>query len=277
MKEKEKKRMEIFIAVLVVLIVLIYFMIVMLRSVASEAGHKVDEYFIKNLEEFDSDYQEKFKKMNAMHAEEEKLQRQIKTLKNEMISFKTSPFYAPRPLARDVFIPIARYIDNDFFESYKIAKDKLQSIDKQEVIDNVIKKVNYTGDPVIYKACCGINEKLNFNALYDLCGISGAEQLDVLEECFDENENALLSKFSSKLVERSDFEVLKFVDYIKRVKQQHDPHVFVYVGINEEDYSNPERLIVCSEDSNICEGIKIVYQHNVYDYSIYKSRRKVGS
>ena len=33
----------------------------------------------------------------------------------------------------------------------------------------------------------------------------------------------------------------------------------------------------CKVDGNICEGVKIVYQNKVYDYSIYKSRRKVGS
>ena len=43
--------MEFFVAVVIVLLVLIYFMVVVLRSVVSEVNQKVNEYFLKNLEE----------------------------------------------------------------------------------------------------------------------------------------------------------------------------------------------------------------------------------
>ena len=130
--------MGIFVAAVIVLIVLIYFMIVMLRSVVSEAGHQVNSYFLKNLESYDAQFKEKFKQMNELKEEQETLNREVKSMKSELVSYKTSPFYAPRPLARDVYIPTARYIDNDFFEEYKIAKDKLLSINKQQVINNVM-------------------------------------------------------------------------------------------------------------------------------------------
>ena len=77
--------------------------------------------------------------------------------------------------------------------------------------------------------------------------------------------------------EDDDFDVLGFTDFLKHTAGKNDPHVFVSVAENEEDYSNEERKIVCLVDQNICEGLKIVYQNKVYDYSIYKSRRKVGS
>ena len=48
-----------YIAVVVVLVVLIYFMIVMLKSVTTEANQKVNSYFIKNLEEYDAIYKNK--------------------------------------------------------------------------------------------------------------------------------------------------------------------------------------------------------------------------
>lgn len=269
--------MGIFVAVVIVLAVLIYFMFVMLRSVISQASRRVNEYFVKNLEDYDERYREKLTDINKMYTEHEELSRELRSMKNKMVSYKTSPFYAPRPLGRDIYIPTARYIDNDFFEEYKIAKDKLLSIDKQEVIDNVIAKVPFTGDMERYDTACGILEKLNFDAVYDLCSSQKEEQLQILRECLSGAEQKLLLEYVTEMQEMEEFDILQFLDYVKKVRTDNDPHVFVNVGINEEDYSDSVRNIVCSIDTNICEGLKIVYQNKIYDYSIYKTRRKVGS
>lgn len=269
--------MGIFIAVIVVLVVLIYFMTVMLRSVVSESNQKVNGYFLKNLEMYDTRYREKVSSLSKINVEYEEVSRELRNMKNEMISYKTSPFYAPRPVPRDIYIPTARYIDNDFFEEYKIAKDKLLSINKQEVIDNVMDKVPFTGDMKIYNTVQGILKKLNFEAIYDLCSSTKEDQLQIIKESLDDEEMKLLCKYIENLEEDDDFDVLGFTDFLKHTAGKNDPHVFVSVAENEEDYSNEERKIVCLVDQNICEGLKIVYQNKVYDYSIYKSRRKVGS
>lgn len=269
--------MGIFIAVIVVLVVLIYFMTIMLRSVVSESNQKVNGYFLKNLEMYDARYKEKVSSLTKINVEYEDVARELRNMKNEMISYKTSPFYAPRPVPRDIYIPTARYIDNDFFEEYKIAKDKLMSINKQEVIDNVIAKVPFTGDMKIYNTIQGILEKLNFDAVYDLCSCEKQDQLEIIKECLDNEEQKLLLAYIEDMQEIDEFEVLGFIDYLKHTAWKNDPHVFVSVAENEADYSDEKRSIVCNVDQNICEGIKIVYQNKVYDYSIYKSRRKVGS
>lgn len=269
--------MGIFIAVLVVLAVLIYFMVVILKSVASEANGKVEEYFLHRIKDYDNRFDAKFSDMNEMYVEHELLSRRLKSVKNELVASRVSTFYAPRPIQRDIFIPTARYIDNDFFEEYKITKDKLLGINKQEVIDNVIAKTEYTGDMSKYQAVCSILDKVNFDAMYDLVSVDPDEQLQVMKECLEDKELEMLDSYMEEFTDEDEFEILGFSDYLKRIKEQNDPHVFVFVGINEDDYSNEERMIVCSEDDNICEGLKIIYQHKVYDYSIYKSRRKVGS
>ena len=269
--------MGIFIAVIVVLLVLIYFMTVMLRSVVSESNQKVNGYFLKNLEMYDTRYKDKVNSLRKLEVEYEDVSRELRNMKNEMISYKTSPFYAPRPVPRDIFIPTARYIDNDFFEEYKIAKDKLMSIDKQDVIDNVIEKVPFTGNITIYNTVQGIMEKLNFDAIYDLCSSTKEDQYRIIVESLDEEEQKLLSEYTQNMEDIEEFDVLGFTDFLKHIAWKNDPHVFVSVAENEADYSNPDRNIVCLVDQNICEGLKIVYQNKVYDYSIYKSRRKVGS
>lgn len=269
--------MEIFVAVVIVLLVLIYFMVVMLRSVVAEASRRVNDYFLKNLQDYDGRFKERIDTMNKMHEEHEELTRELRSMRGEMISYKTSPFYAPRPLARDVYIPTARYIDNDFFEEYKVAKDKLASIDKQQVIDNVIEKAAFEGDLSLYHTVEGILSKLNFDAMYDLCSIPKEEQMQILRECLEPKEQKFLFGYIEEMEELEEFDILAFVDHLKKLKLENDPHIFVNVGVNEEDYTDPERNIICSIDDNICEGLKIVYQNKIYDYSIYKSRRKVGS
>lgn len=269
--------MGIFIAVIVVLLVLIYFMTIMLRSVVSESNQKVNGYFLKNLEMYDARYREKVSSLSKINVEYEDVARELKNMKNEMISYKTSPFYAPRPVPRDIYIPTARYIDNDFFEEYKIAKDKLMSINKQEVINNVMEKIPFQGNIKIYDTVQSIMKKLNFDAIYDLCSSTKEEQLEIIKDCLDNEEQKLLLEYIEDMEEIDEFDVLGFVDYLKHVAWKNDPHVFVSVAENEADYSDDSRNVVCNVDQNICEGIKIVYQNKVYDYSIYKSRRKVGS
>lgn len=269
--------MGIFIAVIVVLLILIYFMTIMLRSVVSESNQKVNAYFLKNLEMYDSRYREKVSSLSKINMEYEETQRELKNMKSEMVSYKTSPFYAPRPVPRDIYIPTARYIDNDFFEEYKIAKDKLMSINKHEVIDNVLEKVSFEGDREKYDITQDILKKLNFEAVYDLCSSTKEDQFQIIKESLNAEEAKLLLEYIEDMQDIEEFDVLGFIDYLKHIAWKNDPHVFVSVAENEEDYSDADRGIVCSVDQNICEGIKIVYQNKVYDYSIYKTRRKVGS
>lgn len=263
--------MGLFVAVLIVLVVLIYFMLVMIRSVVNEVTHKVDSYFQENLQEYDTNYKEKIARMNQMHKDVEELSAEMRSMQNELLAYKTSPFYAPRPLARDVFIPTARYIDNDFFKEYKTAKDKLQSINKQEVIDNIIERFPYVGNVEKYNTVSGILEKLNFEAIYDLCNAQSKEQYQVLCETLEPEELVILNEFMEEAP--GDFNILDFIDYMKKVMRDNDPRLFVSVAENEEDLTDEKRGIICSTDPNICEGLKVIYQNKIYDYSIYKTRK----
>ena len=215
--------------------------------------------------------------LNKLNIEVEETSRELNSMKREMVSHRTSPFYAPRPIPRDIYIPTARYIDNDFFEDYKNAKDKLMSINKQELIDNVISKVPYTGDMERYQIALDILAKLDFDAKFDFVSITLEQQLQILDEVLDDTEKEIFKEYANEIDDIEEIDILGFIDYVRNIERINTPKVFVSVAENEKDYTNEERNIFCTEDSNICEGIKIVYQNKVYDYSIYKTRRKVGS
>ena len=266
--------MEFFVAVVIVLLVLIYFMVIVLRSVVSEVNQKVNGYFLKHLEIYDEQFEFKFTQMKEMNEKEEKMSRTLRSLERELEAYKVSPFYVPRPIPRDIYIPTARYIDNDFFVEYKITKDKLMSIDKQQVIYNVMDKVPYTGDIDRYNLACEIISDLDFEGMYNLCSVSSSEQMDILKEALTDEKGEMLSQYIDTLDEESQFDSLQFIDYVKTIRTIEDPHVYVSVGENELDYTEEDKKIICSVDSNICEGIKIIFQNKVYDYSIYKTRRK---
>lgn len=266
--------MEFFVAVVIVLLVLIYFMVIVLRSVVSEVNQKVNGYFLKHLENYDEQFENKFTQMKEMNEKEEKMSRTLRSLERELEAYKVSPFYVPRPIPRDIYIPTARYIDNDFFVEYKVTKDKLMSIDKQQVIYNVMDKVPYTGDIDRYNLACEIISDLDFEGMYNLCSVSSSEQMDILKEALTDEKGEMLSQYIDTLDEESQFDSLQFIDYVKTIRTIEDPHVYVSVGENELDYTEEDKKIICSVDSNICEGIKIIFQNKVYDYSIYKTRRK---
>ena len=266
--------MGFFVAVVIVLLVLIYFMFVVLRSIVAEVNQKVNGYFLKHLEEYDEQFASKLASIKEMNVKEERLARTIRSLEREKESYSVSPFYVPRPIPRDIYIPTARYIDNDFFVEYKIAKDKLMSINKQEVIYNVIDRVPYTGNLPRYELACDILSDLNFDVRYNLCSVPADQQLEVLKEAMTGDKAAVLDEFVDSLEVDEAFDSIKFYDYVKDIRKIEDPHVYVSVGENELDYTEEEKKIICSVDSNICEGIKIIFQNKIYDYSIYKTRRK---
>lgn len=266
--------MTFFMAVMIVLLVLIYFMVVVLRSVVMEVNQKVNTYFLKHLEEYDEQFAKKLSHMKEMNAKEEQMSRTLRSLEREVEAYRISPFYAPRPVPRDIYIPTARYIDNDFFVDYKIAKDKLLSIDKQEVIYNIIDKVPYTGNLERYQLACTIMEDMHFEVLYNLCSISADQQLEVLQYALVGDKLGILKEYLETVEEENTFDSIQFLDYVKKIRMAEDPNIYVSVAENEQDYTEEEKNIVCTVDSNICEGIKIIFQNKIYDYSIYKTRRK---
>ena len=189
-------------------------------------------------------------------------------------SLEVSRFYSPRPVMRDTFIPTARYIDNAFFEDYKKAKNLLV-MDKEEIIRNILEKFPYAGDRKKYEAARGILTTLNFQAVYDLCTVPESYQIAVLREELETEEKLLLEEFMDILQETAEkFNLMKFLNWLKQIVNRESPILVAYLGEQEEDYSYVADNVICQFDSNICEGIRIIYQNRLYDYSIYESRRK---
>ena len=267
--------LAVFAAIFLVMGVMIYFITLSLRIVTENASKKVNAYFLSKLQEYDDDFEEKLDELAQLQEEKEKLQQEIRILKMDYSAMQPSRFYKPRPVIRDSFIPIARYIDNGFFEDYKLAKTLLV-MDKEDIIRTIMEKFPYEGDMNRYEMAKRILEKLNFDAVYDLCSISEKDQLKLLDEELSDEEEGLFEEYAKEvnLDNARDFKILDFISWLKEIVNEESPILVAYVGDEAEDYSYISPFVSCQFDRNVCEGIRIVYQKRLYDYSIYESRRK---
>lgn len=263
----------VFIAVFVVLIVMIYFMTVSIQIVVEHSTKKVNAYFANKLEEFDQDFGEKIEKLNELEEEKSKLKQDIKALKLDKTNLKTSRFYKPRPIIRDIYIPTARYIDNEFFEDYKMAKNLLV-MDKDDIIRTVMGKFPYNGDIERYTLAKGISDKLSFEATYDIGTLEPRDQLLAIDEILEESEISMLEEYIGTISEWQDFDVLNFERFIDKICADESPILTAYTGEEGLDFTHIDPNIIAQYDDNICEGIRIIYQNRVYDYSIYQSRKR---
>lgn len=268
-----------FLAVFLVLGVMLYFIVISLRIVVENVSKKVNAYFADKLKDFDEDFNDKIREIEKIEAYRENLKREIHTLEMEQHNLQASKFFAPRPLIRDISIPLARYIDNDFFTDYKKAK-RLLDMDKGQIIKNVLDRSPYSGNDKRFKAANEIKKKLNFEAVYDLCTLYQTEQIKFLAEVFDEYEVSILEEYLKTVdgIEATqgerNFNILHFLNWIDQIINAESPVLTAYLGDEEEDYSDVAPNVECKYDANICEGVKIVYQNMLYNFSIYEARKK---
>ncbi len=267
--------LAVFAAIFLVMGVMIYFIALSLRIVTENASKKVNAYFLSKLQGFDEDFAEKLDELAQLQEEKETLKQEIRILKMDHRNMQPSRFYKPRPVIRDSYIPIAHYIDNGFFEDYKLAKTLL-TMDKEGIIRTIMEKFPYSGDMERYNLAQGILDKLNFEAVYDLCSLSEQSQLELLDEVLTPEELKMFEEYGeyARLDAVEDFNLLDFTSWLEQVINEESPILMVYVGDPEEDYSHISPYVKCQFDKNVCEGIRVVYQKRLYDYSIYESRRK---
>ena len=272
------KIIAMFLAVFIVLGIMLYFIVISLRIVIESVNKKVNAYFLSKLQDFDQVFNDKIREIEKTEEYRDTISREIHSLELERHTLQTSRFYAPRPLIRDVSIPMARYIDNDFFVDYKKAK-RLLEMDKQQIVKDVMARYPYKGNAKRYMAANSIKEKLNFEAVYDLCTLYQTEQLEFLLEVFTEEEKVLLEEYTS-LVNlggtqgERNFNLLHFLNWIEQTINEESPILTAYVGEEDEDFSQMNENVVCKYDANICEGVKIIYQNMLYNFSIYEARKK---
>ena len=152
-------------------------------------------------------------------------------------------------------------------------------MNKKTIIHNVMEQAGYVGNMDKYRAANSIKEKLNFQAVYDLCTLYQTQQIEFLREILENKERELFEEYMSTLqltgpLAERGFDVLHFMRWLEQVLNANSPYLTAYLGDRDEDYTDEDHFIHCDYDANICEGVKIVYQNMLYNYSVYEARKK---
>lgn len=259
--------------VLAVMVIMNGVMFYVLRMAVIVTGKQVDACFVRELEAYDGFLDQKGRENQQLEEEKKGLQKEITDMQGVMVSLKTSPFYAPRPVPRDLFVPSARYIDNDFFDNHKLVSDRMRGLDKGVIMRRIREKNPYAGDLERYRAACRILEVLQLDALYELATMEGSAQLKVLRESLEGEDRKLLEEYAD-VPEDGSFDGLRFVSWLREVRTAHDPGMYVRTGERRDDFSAYGQDVVTQYDGNISEGMKFIHQNKLFDFSIYRLRSK---
>ena len=250
-------------------------MFYVLRTAAFSAKRQAEACFVRELEDYGSFLEEKREENKKIEKKKEELKEEIREMEGVMMSLKTSPFYAPKVIPRELFIPTARYIDNEFFDNHKIVNDMMRHMDYQEIVDDIRQKYVYQGNMQDYMTACSILSILSMDVTYELCTVPPKTQLLVLRAFLGEDRLAsMLQRYVETLPGEEAFDVLDFRTYLREVRTAQDPTVYVRTGHEELTGVEPEEGLVHQHDENISEGLKIIYQNQSYDFSIYRLRSR---
>lgn len=264
----------IYIAVLLVMVVLNLFLAFIIWQMVSITGKQVQMHITRELENSSAAFDLKVEEFKQLENEKKRLQNEISSLEGVVLSLKTSPFYAPRPISRELYVPTARYVDNEFFDNHKLVNEMMKEVDQKEIIDRIRSRYVYAGNRKDYDTACEILKFLDMETVYNLCTISAEEQYRVLSEALKGRAGEFLEIFAESLQEDEEFDVLNFRTYIREVRTEQDPRVYVRTGDRETEGLDWDKDLVHQYDSNISEGLKIIYQNKVFDFSIYRLRSK---
>ncbi len=264
----------IFGAVLAAMIVLNLFMGFVIYQIVMITNRQVKKHVTREIEGCTETVDRKLEEIRQMEQKKEDLQHEISSLEGVVLSLKTSPFYAPRPIARELFIPTARYIDNTFFDNHKLVSDMMKGVDQKEIARNIRSLHAYTGNRQDYDTACRLLDFLGVDTAYELCTVSPQLQVETLKEALTGREAEMLEDFLGTLGEDEEFDSLSFRTYLREIRTEQDPSMYIRTGDRQMDCSGWGEDMVHQYDGNISEGLKIIYQNQSFDFSIYRLRSK---
>lgn len=260
--------------VLVVMFLMNGALFYVLRTAVLSTRRQVEACFVRELEDYNDFLEDRTRECNRIERKKNHLKKEIKEMEGVVLSLKTSPFYAPRPIARELFIPTSRYIDNEFFDNHKRVNDMMKNMDYQEIIRKIQQEHTYRGNRRDYDTACRLLEFLNMEMAYELCTLSSAVQLETLQDALEGDEKEMLDRFLASLLEEEPFDVLRFRTFIREIRTAQDPRMYIRTGEENIRFLESDVELVHQYDGNISEGIRIIYQNQSYDFSIYRLRSR---
>ena len=255
-------------AVLLVMLAMNGLIFYILRTAVRTTEHQVREHFSRELTVFGDTVEEKQRRSMELDSQISDMKKEADDMKEIIDVLKSSPFYRPHKNKGEKLAPLAHYVDRKFFENYRTAKDLMAVLDKKAIVEEVQRQVSYHGDRARYAQLCDLIDTLNFDTVYQLETVPAEEQLQVLDETLKEEQHELFLEYVKGLEKPLNFSVLSFLDWLRLQRSEEDPTLYVYTGEKQDNLDHMASDVKTCYDENICEGVRLVYQNQVYDYSI---------
>ena len=255
-------------AVLLVMLAMNGLIFYILRTAVRTTEHQVREHFSRELTVFGDTVEEKQRRSMELDSQISDMKKEADDMKEIIDVLKSSPFYRPHKNKGEKLAPLAHYVDRKFFENYRTAKDLMAVLDKKAIVEEVQRQVSYHGDRARYAQLCDLIGTLNFDTVYQLETVPAEEQLQVLDETLKEEQHELFLEYVKGLEKPLNFSVLSFLDWLRLQRSEEDPTLYVYTGEKQDNLDHMASDVKTCYDENICEGVRLVYQNQVYDYSI---------
>ena len=255
-------------AVLLVMLAMNGLIFYILRTAVRTTEHQVREHFSRELTVFGDTVEEKQRRSMELDSQISDMKKEADDMKEIIDVLKSSPFYRPHKNKGEKLAPLAHYVDRKFFENYRTAKDLMAVLDKKAIVEEVQRQVSYHGDRARYAQLCDLIGTLNFDTVYQLETVPAEEQLQVLDETLKEKQHELFLEYVKGLEKPLNFSVLSFLDWLRLQRSEEDPTLYVYTGEKQDNLDHMASNVKTCYDENICEGVRLVYQNQVYDYSI---------
>lgn len=242
------------IAIILVLIILNITLLFLLRSVAKQINRVVRRNVAESLSVYD----------RIVKKKEQKIQELDEYLKAHAIEEEQcveSSFYTPTSQVElDYLFTKKSYADIKFFENYDYVK-KTFHFNYTKVLEAFVHMVSKRDHKNLYK---DVLQGLTHQVQYDLLNLDEDEQLKLVHQALPEQYDAILKEYVKS---KGTFNIVDFCEFLEWKSKINDNKIIVRMGYPDEKVKAISADIELEKDETIIEGMKIVYQNTIYDYS----------
>lgn len=253
----------IFLAVMAVLLVMNIFMLLVLRQITGATGRQIEKDAGRLFGVYDEMLEEKGRELEALRLRETELLERIREQEQALEPAKA----VPAPSFNGVPAVPARFQDRCFSEMYGKVKAAF-SVSGEELAD-AFQKSREPESPAQArrrKTMEEMRELLDFDSLYRIAILPSGQQKQVLSGIFQGEDGEIWREWQTV---SGSGGVLEFSDWLDHELALLDRSVLIKAPVSElADGKAGHQNVRWEADPSICEGVKLLYQDRLYDYSV---------
>ncbi len=231
-------------------------MFIILKNTVKKINSQTKLYFVDKIQEYDYMIDDKLNKLNEINESIKE-----KELKREEQDTSTNSNQYDFDYQIIDLLNKTEYQNKNIFELNKEIDEKFK-IDYVSLLKNFLENKEDNGS---YQFYLDLKNKFTSQEVYKLKSMLPEEQEEYLKKFLTDKEYKVFEEYK-KLDSKGNIDGL--IDYINELMDSNSPFILVYVGSQSENYDYLSKYIKTVYSKDIYRGIKIIYQKNIYDYSL---------